>query len=243
VQAMRQSANWPAVLALLDGPDTGPTRALALRAIADRPESQVVDGVIARLSREPDTDRRRQYADALARVHKKPGPWAYWGCRPAPRPASRIVWERTEAIAAMLDRALADPDHTVRSAVLRRMLREKVTTRLTTLRRWLDDRPGPESVAAILEALRDHDAEERRDPLATIVADGSHTPANRLAALALWPGEDEGKGQARLLDLAAALEDGPVLAAAIRQITRPSLTQATPLLERELDSSDPSVRA
>src|SRR5262249_35296438 len=121
--------------------------------------------------------------------------------------------------------------------------REKVTARLTTLRRWLDDRPGPESVAAILEALRDHDAEERRDLLATIVADGSHTPANRLAALALWPRGDEGKGQARLLGLAAALEDGPVLAAAIRQITKPSLTQATPLLERELDSSDPSVRA
>src|SRR5262249_29248050 len=118
VQAMRQSANWPAVLALLDGPDTGPTRALALRAIADRAEPQVVDGVIARLSREPDAARRRQYADALARVHKKPGPWVYWGYRPAPRPAYTIVWERTEAIAAMLDRALADPDHTVRSAVL-----------------------------------------------------------------------------------------------------------------------------
>ena len=97
-----------AVLALLDGPDAGPTRALALRALADRAEPEVVDGLIARLGREPDPDRRRQYADLLARVYKTPGPWVYWGYRPAPRPANTVAWGRTEAIAGALDRALDD---------------------------------------------------------------------------------------------------------------------------------------
>ena len=72
------------------------------------------------------------------------------------------------------------------------MIREKVPTRLATLRRRLGARPGSEEVAAIVESLRDHAAGERPDLLAKIVADRSHTPANRLAALALWPGGDAG---------------------------------------------------
>ena len=72
----------------------------ARRALADRAEPEVVDGLIARLGREPDPGRRRRYADLLARVYKTPGPWAYWGYRPAPRPANTVAWERTEAIAA-----------------------------------------------------------------------------------------------------------------------------------------------
>jgi putative membrane-bound dehydrogenase-like protein len=241
--ALRRSANWAGVLALLDRPDSGPTRALALRALADRAEVVVVDGLIARLGTETSPERRRQYADLLARVYKKPGPWAYWGYRPAPRPANTVAWERTEAIAAALDRALDDSDDTVRLAVLRRMLREKVATRATTLRRRLQAWPAPEAVAAIVEALGDHPAEERRGPLAEVVADRSQEAAIRLKALALWPGADERAAQEKLVDLASVLEDGPVLAAALRRVTKRSLPSSAPLVTERLSSTDPDVRA
>jgi putative membrane-bound dehydrogenase-like protein len=243
VQAMRRSANWPAILALLDEPDDGPSRAAALTAIADRAECEIVDGLIARLGREPDPDRRRHYADALARVHKLPGPWTYWGYRPAPRPANAVAWERTEAIATTLNRALDDPDDGVRLAVLRRMLREKIATPPSTLRRWLQARPGPDAVAAILEAAANLAADERPELLAGVVTDRAQAGANRLAALALWPGEDEGTGPGRLLEVIGVLEDGPVLAAAVRRIRKPSLPRAAPLLVGKLRSTDPDVRA
>ncbi|MCA1685681.1 MAG: HEAT repeat domain-containing protein, partial [Planctomycetia bacterium] len=243
VQTMRRSANWAAVLALIDAPGAGATRTLALRALADRAEPEVVDGLIARLGREPDPGRRRQYADLLARVYKTPGPWVYWGYRPAPRPANTVAWGRTEAIAGALDRALDDAGDDVRLAVLRRMIREKVPTRLATLRRLLGARPGSEEVAAIVESLRDHAASERPDVLAKIVADRSHTPANRLAALAIWPDDDQGTQPGKLLAMVDALDDGPVLAAAIRHLGKPSLPGATPRLVRALGSPDPGVRA
>src|SRR5262249_34663194 len=139
MQAMRRSENWPAILKLLDEPNSVPIRGIALRAVAERYEPLVVDGLIGRLKKEKDAGRRREYADALARVHKNPGPWVYWGYRPAPRPANTVAWERTEAIGAALDQMLADPDRAVRLAVLRRMQREKVPATLVRLRKWLED--------------------------------------------------------------------------------------------------------
>ena len=56
----------------------------------------MVDGLIARLGTERDPDRLRQYADALTRVYEKPGPWVYWGYRPAPRPANTVDWYPSE---------------------------------------------------------------------------------------------------------------------------------------------------
>src|SRR5262249_32054258 len=160
------------------------------------------------LGAETRPERRRQYADLLARVHKRPGPWTYWGYRPAPRSANPVAWERTEAIAAALDRALGDPDAAVRLAVLRRMLPAKGATRAASLRHLLRARPAPDAMAAILEALGDHPADERPDLLTEVVADRSQAPANRLTALALWPGGDEGVAQKKLAELAGALEDG-----------------------------------
>ena len=119
------------------------------------------------------------------RVYRKPGPWVYWGYRPAPRPANPVAWERTEAIGAALDRVLLDPDSAVRLAVLRRMQREKVATRLATLDRWLNAESRPDAVAAILDSLREHGPEERRGLVARMIVDRSQTPANRLEALAL----------------------------------------------------------
>lgn len=243
MQTMRRAANWPAVLALLDQPDSEPTRNLALHAIADRAEPEIADGLIARLQAESNPARRREYADVLTRVYKKPGPWVYWGYRPAPRPANTTAWERTEAIGTALDRALADSDAGVRLAILRRMVREQVPARLATLRQGLKDRPGADYVAAIVEALREHPAAERPELLAEIAADRAQSPANRLAALSIWPGGDDETSQCKLVELAEGLEDGPVLAAAIGRIRQPARSRATPLLTQKLGSTDPEVRA
>jgi putative heme-binding domain-containing protein len=123
------------------------------------------------------------------------------------------------------------------------MSREKVATRVPTLHRWLKARPGLEAASAIIESLRDHPPDARRDLLAVIAAERALPPASRLAVLALWPGGDEEKSQRKLLDLAVALEDGPVLAAAIRQLRKWSVPRATPLFFRALESADPGVRA
>ncbi len=83
MQALRRSENWSAILKLLDEPGGTPLRTIALRAIAGRFEPKVVDGLLERLRSEKNPARRREYADALTRVCKKPGPWVYWGYRPA----------------------------------------------------------------------------------------------------------------------------------------------------------------
>src|SRR5262249_23347500 len=114
LQALRRSENWSAILQLLDEPDGAPMRAIARGAVVERFEPRVVDGLIERLRTEPAAARRREYADALTRVYKKPGPWVYWDYRPPPRPANTVAWERTQAIAEALDRVLADPDRAVR---------------------------------------------------------------------------------------------------------------------------------
>src|SRR5262249_33906456 len=98
MQALRRSGNWLAILKLLDLPDSNPLRIIALRALADQYVAEAVDGLIDRLGSERDPTRRRQYADALTRVYKRPGVWVYWGYRPPPRPANTVAWERTEAI-------------------------------------------------------------------------------------------------------------------------------------------------
>src|SRR5262249_30394417 len=121
MQALRRCENWPATLKLLDEPGDAPLRTVALRAVAERYEPTVVDGLIERLGRETVAERRKEYADALTRVYKKPGPWVYWGYRPAPRPVNTVAWERTEAIAQALDRVLTDSERAVRLAVLRRL--------------------------------------------------------------------------------------------------------------------------
>src|SRR5207249_2466120 len=105
---------------LLDEPGDAAIRAVAVRAVAERYEPTVVDGLIERLRTEKDAVRRREYADALTRVYKKPAPWVYWGYRPGPRPANTVAWERTDAVEEALDRVLADPDRGLRVAVLLR---------------------------------------------------------------------------------------------------------------------------
>jgi HEAT repeat protein len=243
MQALRRCENWPATLKLLDEPSDQPLRAVALRAVAERYESTVVDGLIERLDREAVAERRREYADALTRVYKKPGPWVYWGYRPPPRPANIVAWERTGAIAQALERELTDPDRGVRLAVLRRLQREKVPVRLATLGQWLGDEYQSDRVAAILASLDDQPAADARRYLEPVVRDRRHSPSNRLAALALFiRGLDE-TAPVPLLALAETLEDGPVLAEALRRIGKHPKPPAASLLTSKLRSLNAAVRA
>jgi putative membrane-bound dehydrogenase-like protein len=243
MQTMRRSENSPALLKLLDERGSEPVRTIALRAVAERFDQQVVTGLIERLRTEPDAARRREYADALTRVCKKPGPWTYWGYRPPPRPANTVAWEQTEPIAQVLDQVLADPDRDVRLAVLHRMQREKVPVRLVTLGEWLKDEHQPERAAAIIASLREQPAAEVRPHLERVVTDREHAAANRLAALALFSQGLDPAAADPLLALVQALEDGPVLADVLRRLDRYPRLQAVPILARKLSSRDAEVRA
>jgi putative membrane-bound dehydrogenase-like protein len=243
MQALRRSGNWPAILKLLDQPDNTPIRNVALRAVADRFEIKVIDDLIERLKSETHASRRREYADALARVYKKPGPWKYWGYRPAPRPANTEYWERTDAIAKSLGGVLADPNRDVRLAVLKCMQREKVPVDLVALGAWLRDEYQPGRAAAILASLSEQPAAGVRPCLEKVVHDNQHSSANRLAALALLvKGLDKAAG-APLLEIARELEDGPVLADALRRMAQYPKLPAGPLLANKLKSLDGEVRA
>ena len=182
-QTLRRSKNWPAVLDWLDTPDDSPLRPVALSALAGQAEAEAVDGLIRRLETSQEPKRRREYAELLARVHRKPGPWTYWGFRPGPRPPNTESWEKSVAIETALDRTLADPDRSVRLAVLRRMEREKIPIRSETLTRWLHSEKDSESVAAILSALKGAPRETVRDAVDAVARESAHSITNRLAAL------------------------------------------------------------
>jgi putative heme-binding domain-containing protein len=243
MQALRRSENWPAVLEWIDRPTGDPLRAIALRALGGQAVPALVDGLIERLRRETDPGRRREYADALTRVYKKPGPWAYWGFRAPPRPPNTAAWDRTEAIGQALDRSLADPDRAGRLAVLGRMQREKIPARLETLAQWLRDEKAAEAITAILGSLRDQPAAATRELLEGLVAGGKNPLPARLAALATWVAGLDGASEGRLLAVAGSIEDGPVLAEVLRQIGKRPKLRAGPLLLSKLDSPAAAVRA
>jgi putative membrane-bound dehydrogenase-like protein len=215
MQTLRHADNWPAVVKLLDEPSTAPIWPIAVRALAERYEPVVVDGLITRL-KTAEPAARRAYADALTRVYKKPVPWKYWGYRPGPRPANSVTWEKTEAIAAALNGALGDPNRDLRLAVLKRMQPEKVTLQLQALREWLHDELQPERTAALLTALRDFPPGEVRPDLVPVIGNPKHATANRLTALDLFAAGLPAPDAGRLGDIAALLEGGPVQATALR---------------------------
>jgi putative membrane-bound dehydrogenase-like protein len=243
-QTLRRARNWPEVLRLLDLPDGEPIRRVALRAVADQPEPEIVDGLIERLSLGvTKPSRRNQYADLLTRVHKKSGPWVYWGYRPPPRPANTVAWERTPDIEKALDQVLVDRNPAVRLAVLRRMQREKIPTRLATLEAWLKTERDASAVAAILESLRDHPADGTRDLLAGVIQNSKQSAATRQMALALFAGGLDDCSAGRLLDLARVVEEGPVAVELIRRLKRHPKLNSSELLVSRLGSTDPEIRA
>jgi putative membrane-bound dehydrogenase-like protein len=243
MQALRRLEDWPAVLRLMDGPDGDPLRPIALRAVAGRAVPELVDGLIDRLGKEPVAVRRRPYAELLTRVYKKPGPWVYWGYRPPPRPANILAWERTEAIAQALDRALTDRDPGVRQTVLTAMRREKILPRLATLGRWLQEETQVDRVAALLAALREQPAGAVRRQLAAVVANKKHTESNRLAALRLFARGLDESSEGRLLELAGAVEDSAVLAEILRCLGKRPRLRSRALLVRKTESPRAVVRA
>jgi putative membrane-bound dehydrogenase-like protein len=243
MQALRRLDDWPAVLKLMDRPDGDPLRPIALRAAASRAVPELVDGLIDRLGKEPVAARRRPYAELLTRVHKKPGPWVYWGYRPPPRPANTVAWELTEAIAQVLDRALLDRDNGMRQAVLAAMRREKILPRLATLGRWLQEETQADRVAALLAALREQPAGSLRRQLAAVVANKKQTQTNRLAALRLFAGALDASSEVRLLELAGAVEDSAVLAEVLRFLGKCPRLRSRALLLRKTESPSAIVRA
>ncbi|MEX0712342.1 MAG: PVC-type heme-binding CxxCH protein, partial [Pirellulales bacterium] len=220
MQTLRRSGNWTAVLELVDLPENQPLRAIALGAAADQAVPELVEGLIGRLREEPDAQRRRQYADLLTRVYKKPAAWVYWGFRPPPRPPNTVAWESTGTIEQALNGALADPEPAVRLAVLRRMQREKIPTRLATLGAWLGQEIDADRLAAILESVREHPAGETRKPLEQVIRSAEKPAPSRLTALDMLTAGLDAATEGRLATLAGSLDDGPVLAEALRQLAR-----------------------
>ena len=240
MQTLRRSGNWPLVLLLLDLPSSTPIRPIALRAIAGQHHPAIADGLIERLE-EKDSKRRIEYADALTRICRQPGPWTYWGYRPPPRPPRTIEWEKTADIESALDRLLASTDRGVRLAVLLQMQREQVSPRLGTLANWVKDTPSVEEVTAILASLEKQPTDQRRDVLGQIVAGRDHAAVNRRRALVLYFADLKETDVKELWVLARSIEDGPVLAELLTEA--PDHVAGLSLAANKLTSSDARVRA
>lgn len=243
--ALRQSGNWKAVLKLLDEPSDDPFRAIARRAIAGQYDGALVDGLIERLKKDKDGARQREYADALARVHRKPSsPWTYWGFRPPPRPANSVTWAKTDAIEQALNDYLASSrDRGARLETLRRLSREKVPVKGDTLGKWLGSESDAATVTVLLEAMRGRPGGETRSDLEKVLQDRKRTTANRQLAAAIFVEGLDAKGEARLLAMAKAVEDGPILSALLRALGGRKMTASTKLLVEKTSSKDAEVRA
>src|SRR5207247_5071093 len=74
----------------------------------------------------------------------------------------------------------------------------------------------------------------------SVIREQTHSTSNRLAVLKIFLREDSSRG--RLLDLAAALEDGPILAESLRQLGTQQQLPSRTLLRSKLTASAPDVR-
>ncbi|MDA1232332.1 MAG: HEAT repeat domain-containing protein, partial [Planctomycetota bacterium] len=239
-QALRNASNWPAVDRLLD--DSPRLRKLALQAMAEQRVPCLANQLIERLTQGESPDRSREYVDALSRIVRKTEPWTYWGFRPDPRPAATVEWESTAGIEMTLNAALHDSDFDVRAFALSRMLREGIMPELTFLVDWLEDDPDEQRVNAILEALKTRDAGIVRPVLTQTIARQELSDGSRLVALSMLidPLTD---AAAQLVQLAAKLDDGPVLASLLREFGQRPELDADDLLLQKLDSIMPVVQA
>ena len=242
-QALRRSANWPKTLKLLDLPDSHPARTMGLRAIADRYEPTVIDGLISRLESGANPARRGEYAEWLTRVWRQPAAWKYWGYRPAPRPPHTVDWKMTRPIATALARVLVDDDRGVRVTALKTMRREGLPVSAETLANWLAEERDPMAVAALLEAVGSSSSEASTGLLVNVVQDARYKLSNRLVALGLLDGRLKGKQATRLVSLGSGLEASPVLAELITRLGRRRNVDASRLLLSSITSTSPAVRA
>ena len=221
-QALRRCGNSAGLLALLDSPRRS-LHDVALVAITQQYEPEIVDGLLQRMTSVSSSQRKAAYADTLARVWKRPGPWVYWGYRPPPRPANTVAWSRTAAIESALDRILGESTTAVRTATLQAMVREAIPARPQTLSAWLKKERDEKAVAGILTALATLQGDVR-DMLAAIVQDPQHATANRHTALAMFVARTPPKETDAILNLAKSMPDDDLLASALDRLAdrRPS---------------------
>lgn len=239
MQTLRRADNWDGVLAIADGTNTFLSD-VSIRAMAEQAIPELIDGLIARV--DGLSDRKQDYADLLTRVHRRPGPWTYWGFRPADRPANTESWERTEAIEQALDRLLNSAPE-IRAFVAARMTREKIPFRPATLDRWIGEERDPKNIAVILQAIGALDADARRSLTEKIVESAERSIPNRLTALKMLVETLEAFHEARFRDLARSVEDGPIMAELLLQIGRRANIEGDSILLDKLDSHNAEVRA
>jgi len=238
-QALRNALNWPAVTDLLD--NSPRLRKVALHAVAEQRVAYLTEQLIERLEQDENPEHRREYADALTRIVRKPEPWTYWGFRPGPRPAATVDWEKTITIQTALNACLNDPDFDVRAFVLRRMIREGVDPEISFLTHWLRNDTSDQHVVAILESLTTRDPKTVQSILADTVMRRDLSDASRLVAVSMLVNVLADHAGA-LLQLASNLDDGPVLASVLREFGRRPELAADNLLLQKLDSDKPVVR-
>lgn len=246
MQALRRSGNWPGVLKLYDESDSPFVREVALKAMADRHEPAVVDGLIARFANENDEYRRRTLVPLLARAYKKPGPWKYWGYRPGPRPANTVIWERTDAIEKALDSALVRAEeYGERLQLVKHMQREKVPIRPATLGKIIADEHNQEVANVILAILKEQPIAAARDNLTEFVRKARYSTETRTAALEVLLKEKDAKFRPLLASFVKTLEDGPVLANVLRRLGQHALQddEVAKLVAPSLNAGNPEVRA
>lgn len=237
---LRGSDNWLAVLKLLDRPSSEAIRAIAVRAAAGQYDPALVDGLMERLKSDRDPVRRKDYAELLTRVYRKPGEYVYWGYRPPPRPANTVDWERSAAIAAALDTFL-DTDRALRLAVFRRMKQEKVPVRPKSLITWLWEERDQNTIGLILDSLKDAIDPAGGTPLIGVLRSRDINAANRLVALKHFATSDEAVRP--LVSLVSLLEDDVVLAEILRMFGRHPKVDADTVLSDRSSSKLPEVRA
>ncbi len=133
MQALIQLKAADASLAVLDDPKASPAlRTGALRVLQSLHEPTVVTGLLARLEKETNADRRAGLLTALCRLHFIEGEWHgdSWGTRPDTRgpfyqPES---WSETPRIAKALRATLKNADSSEAVWIGRELARHRIPT-------------------------------------------------------------------------------------------------------------------
>ncbi|MEW4530183.1 CotH kinase family protein [Maioricimonas sp. JC845] len=127
--ALRALVELEAVEACLAALD-GPCRSAALRALRSMHSERAVDGLIARLGAERETDARRELLVTLIRLYQQESPYdgSWWGIRPDTTGPyyDPVTWEQSERIAAVLATALKEADSETADFLRAELVRHQV---------------------------------------------------------------------------------------------------------------------
>ena len=231
----RAADNWPYVFSIWDNPFS-PSRPAALVAAAEQTNPIVVDALLERAKDKPE------YAKLLARVYKKPGPYEYWGFRPAERAPNPVAWERTDAIKRKLIEVFALRD--AGSAEIRKqILREGVPIPVATLVACLSNESDEQRLAIVLNALKEQTDESIPGHFADLVRSKLPTNKSRLTALQYLVEDLNESNEEMLVAIAQSVEDGDVLAETINQIGSRANLNCNDFLLAKLSSKDGAVRS